>query len=56
MGSQEYAFRSAVDVIVATPGRLLDHFRYQHYGRTSPRHGSKRRRAALHHSQVEAER
>src|SRR5207249_45436 len=27
MGPQEHAFRSAVDVIVATPGRLLDHFR-----------------------------
>ena len=25
MGPQEHAFRSAVDVIVATPGRLLDH-------------------------------
>lgn len=28
MGPQEHAFRSGVDVIVATPGRLLDHFRY----------------------------
>src|SRR5881409_4002385 len=28
MGSQEHAFRSGVDVIVATPGRLLDHFRF----------------------------
>ena len=27
MGPQEHAFRSGVDVIVATPGRLLDHFR-----------------------------
>ena len=27
MGPQEHAFRSNVDVIVATPGRLLDHFR-----------------------------
>jgi ATP-dependent RNA helicase RhlE len=27
MGPQEHAFRSHVDVIVATPGRLLDHFR-----------------------------
>src|SRR5262245_16872363 len=26
-GPQEHAFRSGVDVIVATPGRLLDHFR-----------------------------
>ncbi len=32
MGPQEHAFRSGVDVIVATPGRLLDHFR-QHYAR-----------------------
>jgi ATP-dependent RNA helicase RhlE len=27
MGPQEHAFRRGVDVIVATPGRLLDHFR-----------------------------
>jgi ATP-dependent RNA helicase RhlE len=27
MGPQEHAFRSGTDVIVATPGRLLDHFR-----------------------------
>ena len=27
MGAQEHAFRSGVDVIVGTPGRLLDHFR-----------------------------
>ncbi|MCL4845670.1 MAG: DEAD/DEAH box helicase [Acidobacteria bacterium] len=27
MGPQERAFRSGVDVIVATPGRLVDHFR-----------------------------
>src|SRR5688572_3406076 len=27
MGPQEHAFRKGVDVIVATPGRLLDHFR-----------------------------
>src|SRR5262245_64307818 len=26
-GPQEHAFRSGVDVIIATPGRLLDHFR-----------------------------
>jgi ATP-dependent RNA helicase RhlE len=32
MGPQEHAFRSGVDVIVGTPGRLLDHFR-QHYAR-----------------------
>ncbi len=28
MGPQEHAFRKGVDVIVATPGRLLDHFQY----------------------------
>ena len=28
MGPQEHAFKSGVDVIVGTPGRLLDHFRY----------------------------
>ena len=28
MAPQEHAFRSGVDVLVATPGRLLDHFRY----------------------------
>ncbi|MEW5874199.1 MAG: DEAD/DEAH box helicase [Candidatus Zixiibacteriota bacterium] len=28
MGPQEHAFRIGVDVIVATPGRLLDHFQY----------------------------
>jgi ATP-dependent RNA helicase RhlE len=28
MGPQEHAFRSGVDVIVATPGRLLDHLKY----------------------------
>src|SRR6266567_65271 len=27
-GPQEHAFRNGVDVIVATPGRLLDHFQY----------------------------
>jgi ATP-dependent RNA helicase RhlE len=27
MGPQEHAFRSGVDVVVATPGRLLDHMR-----------------------------
>ena len=32
MGPQEHAFRSGVDLIVATPGRLLDHFR-QSYAR-----------------------
>jgi ATP-dependent RNA helicase RhlE len=28
MGPQEHAFRSGVDVMVATPGRLLDHLRH----------------------------
>ncbi len=28
MGPQEHAFRSGVDVMIATPGRLLDHFRF----------------------------
>jgi ATP-dependent RNA helicase RhlE len=28
MGPQEAAFRRGVDIIVATPGRLLDHFQY----------------------------
>jgi ATP-dependent RNA helicase RhlE len=28
MGPQERAFRRGVDVLVATPGRLLDHFQY----------------------------
>ena len=27
MGPQEHAFRSGVDLVVATPGRLLDHFK-----------------------------
>ena len=30
MGPQEHAFRSGVDVIIATPGRLLDHFRHDY--------------------------
>ena len=30
MGPQEHAFRTGVDVIVATPGRLLDHFRFDY--------------------------
>ncbi|MEO7985165.1 MAG: DEAD/DEAH box helicase [Gemmatimonadales bacterium] len=34
MGPQEHAFRSGVDVLVATPGRLLDHFK-QPYARLS---------------------
>ena len=28
MGPQEHAFRTGVDVLVATPGRLLDHFKH----------------------------
>jgi ATP-dependent RNA helicase RhlE len=28
MGPQEHALRAGVDVVVATPGRLLDHFRH----------------------------
>ena len=34
MGPQEHAFRRGVDVIVATPGRLLDHFKAP-YGKLS---------------------
>jgi ATP-dependent RNA helicase RhlE len=34
MGPQEHAFRSGADVIVATPGRLLDHFSHP-YARLS---------------------
>ena len=30
MGPQEQAFREGVDILVATPGRLLDHFQYPH--------------------------
>ncbi len=30
MGPQEAAFRRGVDILVATPGRLLDHFQYPH--------------------------
>jgi len=32
MGPQEHAFRTGVDVVVATPGRLLDHMRH-HYAK-----------------------
>ncbi len=28
MGPQEHAFRTGADVLIATPGRLLDHFRF----------------------------
>ena len=34
MGPQEHAFRNGVDVIIATPGRLLDHFK-QPYAKLS---------------------
>src|SRR5262249_16216628 len=34
MGPQEHAFRSGVDVIIATPGRLLDHIA-RPYGKLS---------------------
>jgi len=30
MGPQEHAFRSGADVLIATPGRLLDHTRHQY--------------------------
>ncbi len=30
IGPQEDAFRSGVDVLIATPGRLLDHFQYDY--------------------------
>ena len=30
MGPQEHAFRTGVDVLVATPGRLLDHFQHRY--------------------------
>ena len=32
MGPQEHAFRCGVDVMVGTPGRLLDHFRFPYAG------------------------
>ncbi len=32
MSPQEHAFRSGVDIIIATPGRLLDHFRQPYAG------------------------
>ena len=28
MGPQEHAFRTGADILIATPGRLLDHFRF----------------------------
>ncbi len=34
MGPQEHAFRAGVDIIIATPGRLLDHLRHP-YARLS---------------------
>jgi ATP-dependent RNA helicase RhlE len=30
MGPQEHALRTGVDVVIATPGRLLDHFRHDY--------------------------
>ena len=30
MGPQEHALRAGVDIVVATPGRLLDHFRHSY--------------------------
>jgi ATP-dependent RNA helicase RhlE len=30
MGPQEHALRSGVDVVIATPGRLLDHFKHDY--------------------------
>jgi len=38
MGPQEHAFRSGVDVLVATPGRLLDHFRMPYAKLTGVEH------------------
>ena len=43
MGPQEHAFRSGVDVIVATPGRLLDHFRRPYARLERPRDPRARR-------------
>ena len=38
MGPQEHAFRSGADVIIATPGRLLDHFRQPYAKLTGVQH------------------
>ncbi len=43
MGPQEHAFRSGVDVLVATPGRLLDHFRSPYAEARWPRASRARR-------------
>ena len=43
MGPQEHAFRTGVDVIVATPGRLLDHFRFPYAKLAGPRDPGARR-------------
>ena len=38
MGPQEHAFRSGADVLIATPGRLLDHFRSSYAKLTGLQH------------------
>ena len=38
MGPQEHALRSGIDVIVATPGRLLDHLRFPYADFSSVEH------------------
>ena len=38
MAPQEHAFRSGVDIIVGTPGRLLDHFRFPYARLTGLEH------------------
>ena len=43
MGPQEHAFRTGVDVMVATPGRLLDHFRFPYAKLEQPRDSRPRR-------------
>ena len=46
MGPQEHAFRTGVDVIVATPGRLLDHFRFPTRASSASRSSSSTRPTA----------
>ena len=43
MGPQEHAFRAGVDVIIATPGRLLDHLRAPYVNLVWPRVSRARR-------------